>query len=262
MQGVRHFLIDELKPEEEFNIYIFKEKAKQYAEDIYRRGKIPIIAGGTGFYIQALLYDVDFTEEENDYRYRRSLEELAQKEGAAPLYEMLKNVDPESAAAIHPNNIKRVIRALEYYKITGEKISGHNETQRQRTSPYDFRYFVLNMDRALLYSRINQRVDLMMEKGLSEEVRKLRSMGYDRSLVSMQGIGYKEMFAYLDGECTLEQAVEEIKKNTRHFAKRQLTWFRREQDVRWVNYEEFAMDKNQILAYLIEECSARKALQE
>jgi tRNA dimethylallyltransferase len=262
MQGVRHFLIDELKPEEEFNIYIFKEKAKQYAEDIYRRGKIPIIAGGTGFYIQALLYDVDFTEEENDYRYRRSLEELAQKEGAAPLYEMLKNVDPESAAAIHPNNIKRVIRALEYYKITGEKISGHNETQRQRTSPYDFRYFVLNMDRALLYSRINQRVDLMMEKGLSEEVRKLRSMGYDRSLVSMQGIGYKEMFAYLDGECTLEQAVEEIKKNTRHFAKRQLTWFRREQDVRWVSYEEFAMDKNQILAYLIEECSALKALQE
>lgn len=262
MQGVRHFLIDELSPEEEFNIYIFKEKAKQYAEDIYRRGKIPIIAGGTGFYIQALLYDVDFTEEENDYRYRRSLEELAQKEGAAPLYEMLKNVDPESAAAIHPNNIKRVIRALEYYKITGEKISGHNETQRQRTSPYDFRYFVLNMDRALLYSRINQRVDLMMEKGLSEEVRKLRSMGYDRTLVSMQGIGYKEMFAYLDGESTLEQAVEEIKKNTRHFAKRQLTWFRREQDVRWVNYEEFAMDKNQILAYLIEECSALKALQE
>lgn len=251
MQGVKHYLIDEIDPAEEFNIYIFKEKAKQYVEEIYSKGKIPIIAGGTGFYIQALLYDIDFTEEENDYSYRNELEEIAKTEsGVDRLYEVLKEVDFESAQTIHKNNVKRVIRALEYYKQTGEKISLHNSVQKEKESPYDFKYFVLNMDRNLLYERINQRVDIMMEKGLVEEVKKLKDMGYIASLVSMQGIGYKEIFRYLDGEISLEEAVYIIKRDTRHFAKRQLTWFKREKSVEMINYEEFQMSKDEILAYI------------
>lgn len=253
MQGVRHYLVDELDPAEEFNIYLFKEKAKAYVKKIQEAGKIPIIAGGTGFYIQSLLYDIDFTEEENDMEYRRNLEKLADEKGAEYLHRMLAEVDPESAAAIHANNKKRVIRALEYYKQTGEKISLHNEIQKEKTSPYQFKYFVLTMDRALLYDRIEKRVDTMMEQGLADEVRRLKDMGYGRELVSMQGIGYKEIYAFLLGEVSLEEAVSQIKRDTRHFAKRQLTWFRREKEVEWVNYEEFGMDKEKILSYLVKE---------
>lgn len=256
MQGIRHYLVDELDPAEEFNIYLFKEKAKAYAEKIREAGKVPIIAGGTGFYIQSLLYDIDFTEEENDMGYRRELERLAAEKGAEYLHRMLAETDPESAAAIHVNNQKRVIRALEYYKQTGEKISSHNEQQREKTSPYLFQYFVLTMERSLLYERIEKRVDIMMEQGLVDEVRKLKDMGYGRELVSMQGIGYKEIYAFLLGEISLEEAVFQIKRDTRHFAKRQLTWFRREKNVEWVNYEDFDMDKERILSYLV--CESRK----
>lgn len=255
MQGVRHYLIDELDPGEEFSIYIFQEKAKKYAEKIRASGKVPIIAGGTGFYIQSLLYDIDFTSQENDGEYRRELECLAAEKGNHYLHEMLRQADPQSADAIHENNVKRVIRALEYYKHTGKKISLHNEEQREKTSPYDFKYFVLNMDRKLLYERINRRVDLMMDQGLVGEVQKLKDMGYGRNLVSMQGIGYKEIYAYLEGEMSLEEAVDRMKRETRHFAKRQLTWFRREKEVEWVNYETFGMEKKRVLEYLMKESS-------
>ncbi len=251
MQGVRHYLIDELDPDEEFNIYIFKEKAKKYIKEIANRGKVPIIAGGTGFYIQGLLYDIDFTEEENDYSYRSSLEQIAKERGAEYLHKQLEKVDRQSAESIHANNVKRVIRALEYYHLTGQPMSEHNRQQHEKESPYRFLYFVLNMERELLYRRINMRVDLMMEQGLEEEVKELLWMGYNRSLVSMQGIGYKEMFAYLAGECTREEAVEKIKQDTRHFAKRQLTWFRRERDVRWLTYEDYGMNKDLILEHMI-----------
>lgn len=253
MQGVRHYLIDELDPAEEFNIYVFQEKAKKYVKEIRDSGKIPVIAGGTGFYIQSLLYDIDFTEENNDQEYRKELEALAAEKGNHYLHEMLRMVDQDSADSIHENNVKRVIRALEYYKQTGEKISLHNQEQREKDSPYDFQYFVLNMDRKLLYERIDARVDAMMERGLVEEVRRLKEMGYARGLVSMQGIGYKEIYAYLEGEIPLEEAVYLIKRDTRHFAKRQLTWFRREKEVKWVNYEEFGMDRDRVLKYLAEE---------
>lgn len=256
MQGVRHYLIDEFEPTDEFNIFVFQERAKKYVEEINRRKKIPIIAGGTGFYIQSLLYDIDFTKEENDMEYRRELEHLAEIKGKHYLHEMLKQVDAISAEMIHENNVKRVIRALEYYRQTGEKISLHNEEQREKLSPFAFKYFVLNMDRQLLYERIDRRVDIMLEQGLVEEVEKLRNMGYERSLVSMQGIGYKEIFAYLEGEMSLETAVYELKKNTRHFAKRQLTWFRREKEVEWINFEEFGMNKDKILEYLIQKSSS------
>lgn len=252
MQGVRHYLIDEFDPGETFNIFVFQERAKKYVKEIYSHGKVPVIAGGTGFYIQSLLYDIDFTEEENDLTYRRELEALAAEKGNHYLHEMLGRVDVKAAQEIHENNVKRVIRALEYYHQTGEKISIHNEVQREKSSPFDFRYFVLNMERKLLYERIEKRVDRMLEQGLVDEVKGLMERGYQRDLVSMQGIGYKEIFAFLEGELSYEEAVLELKKNTRHFAKRQLTWFRREKEVEWVNFEEFGMDKDRILAYLAE----------
>ena len=224
MQGVTHYMIDELEPDEEFHVVRFVTMAKEYLKEIYADGKIPIIAGGTGFYIQALLYDIDFTEQQCDETYRRQLEDLAREHGAEYLHGILREVDPASAEAIHANNIKRVIRALEFYHLSGKKISEHNETERQKQSPYNFAYFVLTDERAKLYERIDRRVDAMIEAGLVEEVKKLKSKGYSREMVSMQGLGYKEILAYLDGGCTLEEAVYIIKRETRHFAKRQLTW--------------------------------------
>ena len=251
MQGVTHYMIDELEPDEEFHVVRFVTMAKEYLKEIYADGKIPIIAGGTGFYIQALLYDIDFTEQQCDETYRRQLEDLAREHGAEYLHGILREVDPASAEAIHANNIKRVIRALEFYHLSGKKISEHNETERQKQSPYNFAYFVLTDERAKLYERIDRRVDAMIEAGLVEEVKKLKSMGCSREMVSMQGLGYKEILAYLDGGCTLEEAVYIIKRETRHFAKRQLTWFKRERDVRGGDKQAFGYDDAAILTDMI-----------
>ena len=251
MDGVKHYLIDVLEPDEEFNIYVFKKLAMEAMEEIYAKGKIPIIAGGTGFYIQALLYDIEFSEEEGDKTYRHMLETKAEEEGVTVIHNMLKEIDPEAAKEIHENNLKRVIRALEYYHETGMKISEHNKEQRQKESPYNFRYYVLNMDREKLYSRINLRVDIMAENGLIDEVTKLKEMGYGKELNSMQGIGYKEIRDYVDGLYDYDTAIETLKKNTRNFAKRQITWFKREKEVVWLNYEEFDNDKNKILDFML-----------
>lgn len=251
MQGVTHYMIDELEPDEEFHVVRFVTMAKEYLKEIYADGKIPIIAGGTGFYIQALLYDIDFTKQQCDETYRRQLEDLAREHGAEYLHGILREVDPASAEAIHANNIKRVIRALEFYHLSGKKISEHNETERQKQSPYNFAYFVLTDERAKLYERIDRRVDAMIEAGLVEEVKKLKSLGCSREMVSMQGLGYKEILAYLDGGCTLEEAVYIIKRETRHFAKRQLTWFKRERDVIWLDKQAFGYDDAAILKDMI-----------
>ncbi|RKM62609.1 MULTISPECIES: tRNA (adenosine(37)-N6)-dimethylallyltransferase MiaA [unclassified Butyrivibrio] len=251
MEGVPHHLIDILDPSENFNVFLFQKLVKEAICDISGRGKIPIIVGGTGFYIQAVLYDIDFTETDEDTSIRNELEERAKNGETEALFNELKEIDPKSADIIHANNVKRVIRALEYYKKTGRPISEHNEEQHQRTSPYDFKYFVLTDDREVLYSRIDKRVDLMIEEGLEEEVRKLLEMNIDRSATSMQGLGYREMLGYLDGEYDLERAVYLIKRNTRHFAKRQLTWFRREKDVRWIDKREFGRDDERILEEMI-----------
>lgn len=251
MQGVKHYLIDELEPSEEFNVVRFVELAKKYMQEIYAEGKIPIIVGGTGFYIQALLYDIDFDEQECDEEYRRELEKLAKEKGAEFLHGMLREVDPESAEAIHANNIKRVIRALEFYHLSGRKISEHNEKERQKTSPYNFAYFVLTDDREKLYANIEKRVDIMVERGLVEEVTHLKEMGCHSGMVAMQGLGYKEIFDYLDGNSTLAEAVYIIKRETRHFAKRQLTWFRREHDVIWLDKGVYGYDENQILEKIL-----------
>ena len=251
MQGVTHYMIDELEPDEEFHVVRFVTMAIEYLKEISAEGKIPIIAGGTGFYIQALLYDIDFTEQQCDETYRRQLEDLAREHGAEYLHGILREVDPASAEAIHANNIKRVIRALEFYHLSGKKISEHNETERQKQSPYNFAYFVLTDERAKLYELIDRRVDAMIEAGLVEEVKKLKSKGCSREMVSMQGLGYKEILAYLDGGCTLEEAVYIIKRETRHFAKRQLTWFKRERDVIWLDKQAFGYDDAAILKDMI-----------
>lgn len=237
MKGVSHYLVDEIEPEEEFNVVRFQTMAKNAMKTIYQKGKIPVIVGGTGFYIQALLYDIDFTDTTQDLNYRRELEQLVQEKGNEYLHEMLQKVDPKAAQEIHENNRKRVIRALEYYRDTGKQISEHNEQQRQKESPYQFVYFVLNRDRQELYRRIDQRVDRMMEQGLLEEVKRLKERGCTSNMVSMKGLGYKELLDYLGGMDSLEEAVRIIKRDTRHFAKRQLTWFKREKEVNWIELD-------------------------
>lgn len=215
MEGIPHHLIDVLEPDDEFHVVKFQQLAKKAMREIWERGHIPIVTGGTGFYIQALLYDIDFDENEKEDACRKELEAYAKEHGAEALHEKLAFVDPASAEMIHPNNIKRVIRALEFYEQTGKRISEHNETQRQRESPYAFAYFVLTDDRAHLYERINRRVDQMIEEGLVNEVQALKDKGYTKQLVSMQGLGYKEILDYLDGNCTLEEAIYTIKRDTR-----------------------------------------------
>lgn len=251
MQGIPHYLINVLEPEEEFNVVRFQKMAKEALEKIYHAGAVPIVVGGTGFYIQALLYDIAFEqtgplavdtspgegdgETDAETVYRQNLQQLARKQGAKYLHEKLRQVDPVSADSIHPNNIKRVIRALEFYHQTGTCISAHNEEQRKRESPYQFLYFVLTDDRQTLYERIDRRIDTMIERGLVDEVRRLQMAGCTSSMVSMQGLGYKEILDYLEGNCSLEEAIYVLKRDTRHFAKRQLTWFRRERDVIWLD---------------------------
>ena len=251
MDGVPHHLIDILEPSEEFNVVSFQQMAKQAMDGIYDRGHIPIITGGTGFYIQALLYDIDFTDNDEDTTLRRQLEEIAETQGSEVLYERLRQIDPESCEIIHANNIKRIIRAIEFYEKTGMKISEHNKIQRQNNSPYNFAYFVLNDDRDKLYRGIEKRVDAMVEQGLVDEVKRLADFGCTKDMVSMQGLGYKEILDYLDGHISLEEAIYLIKRDTRHFAKRQLTWYRRERDTIMVNKPDFSYDNDRILDYII-----------
>ncbi len=252
MEGIPHHLIDILDPEEEFNVVRFQALAKESLAQIYGRNRIPIVAGGTGFYIQALLYDIDFAKNADHLKLRRELEALAEEKGAEALHGMLKEVDPKAAEQIHANNKKRVIRALEYYKLTGERISEHNEAQQQKQSPYNGVYFVLNDERERLYERIDARVDAMLAEGLLEEVKALKDMGLSREMVSMQGLGYKELLSYLDGEISFLEAVRILKRDTRHFAKRQLTWFRREREVIWLNQPDFQYKQDRILKEILE----------
>ncbi|MBS5065518.1 MAG: tRNA (adenosine(37)-N6)-dimethylallyltransferase MiaA [Hungatella hathewayi] len=251
MDGVPHHLIDVLEPWEDFNVTVFKRMAKEAMDGILSRGNIPIVTGGTGFYIQALLYDIDFTEHTEDGAIRTELEQLAEDKGAAYLHQILTEIDPESGLEIHANNIKRVIRAIEYYRQTGEPISLHNRREREKESPYNFLYYVVNTERSILYERIERRIDMMMADGLVEEVQALKDMGCTRNLVSMQGLGYKEILDYLNGECTLEEAVYVLKRDTRHFAKRQITWFKRERDVRWLNLPDYDNDTAKVTAKIV-----------
>ena len=252
MRGIPHHLIDVVEPWEEWNVARFTEEAARLVEEIHARGAVPIVCGGTGFYLHALAYGADFEPEETGGELRRQLEEqAATEEGRAALYAELCEIDPESARVIHPNNSKRVIRAIEYYRQCGRKISEHNRELKQTESPYELYYFVLSRKREELYERIEQRVDRMMADGLVEEVKRLREAGCSRNMVSMQGLGYKEILDALDGITSLEEAVRILKRDTRHFAKRQLTWFRRE-DAIWID-----MDAENPLAEVLKNISCR-----
>lgn len=250
MQGVRHHLIDCLELSENFGVDTFVEMAKNAINDISGRGKLPIIVGGTAFYIQALLKGIEFDEEDiHDDSYRNILEEKEPWE----LFEMLKAVDEEYALTTHMNNKRRVIRALEYHHYTGEKFSEYNSRQASREAIYDYKYFILDDDRENIYKKCDIRVDKMLETGLYEEALKVFELGYSRDLTSMQGIGYRELFDHFEGKCSKEKAIENIKTNTRHYVKRQLTWFRREKDVIYINKMDYGYDETKILDYILSE---------
>lgn len=246
MEGIKHYLVDELEPGEAFSVMKFQQMAKKAIKSIYAKGKVPIIVGGTGFYIQSVIYDIDFTSTDKEKEVRKKVEKFYEQNGIDALYEWLQKVDIESTEKIHKNNVKRVKRAIEFYELTGEKISTHNEKQQQKKSPYDVHFFVLTMEREILYDRINLRVDKMLEKGLIEEVTKLRDMGCTKDMVSMQGLGYKEILDYLEGEISLEEAIYLIKRDTRHFAKRQCTWFKREKEVQWIDVKKLEFNAEKV----------------
>lgn len=253
--GIPHFLIDELEPDEEFNVTIFKNKVMGYIKDIKSRGKVPIIVGGTGFYIQSVIYDINFNEYGDDSNVRKKYEAMAETIGKSELHKKLALVDREYADSVSENNVKKVVRALTFFEMTGEKLSEHNKRERERRSPFDFAYFVLTMDRKKLYERIDKRVDLMFDMGLVEEVKALMAKGYDKSLVSMQGIGYKEVIDYLSGKTSLEECIDIIKRDTRHFAKRQLTWFKREKVVTYIDKDEF-VSEDKCLKEMLRVCNS------
>lgn len=237
-QGIKHYLIDELYPDEEFSVAVFQKMAKGALVEIYENGKIPILVGGTGFYVNALIYDNDFTPGEKDEKMRVELEKDAERNGNEYVHNILQKLDPEYAETVHPNNLKRVIRAIEYCRDTGEKFSEYNKREKLREPAYNVKNFILNMDRERLYERIEKRIDIMIDKGLIDEVKKLMKI-YPDNLVSMKGLGYKEIIGYLKGEYSLDEAIYILKRDTRHFARRQITWFRHQSDGVWINMDDY-----------------------
>ena len=250
MSGIPHYMLDVTDPSDDYDISRYAASAKEACMDISARGKYPIICGGTGFYIQAVVKDIDFSKGSPETSYRRELEEYAKEHGNAHLHDMLAKVDPPSARAIHPNNVKKVIRALEYYRMAGERLSDKNERDRRKESPYDVLEFFINENRKVLYEKIEKRIDRMMDEGLVDEVRHLREAGLQKDCVSMQGLGYKEIIEYLDGDVTLDAAVDTLKKRTRHYAKRQVTWFTHQGDPVEIRREEHGNDNRQIAEYI------------
>lgn len=241
-QGIKHYLIDDLYPDEEFSIAVFQKMAKKAMSEIYAKGKMPILVGGTGFYVNGLIYDNDFSPGEKDNKMRLELEKEAKEKGNEYIYNILKVLDPEYAETVHPNNVKRVIRAIEYCRDTGEKFSEYNARERLREPAYDVKSFILNMDRELLYKRIEKRIDIMVENGLVNEVKDLIEK-YPTNLVSMKGLGYKEIIGYLKGEYSLDEAIYILKRDTRHFARRQLTWFKHQSDGIWIDMLDYESPK-------------------
>jgi tRNA dimethylallyltransferase len=246
MSGIKHYLIDEILPDEEFSVARFKELALKYIKEIKSKGKIPIIVGGTGLYINSLIYNIEFSETDIDWDLREQLKKEAENKGNKFLHDKLREIDPEAADRIHVNDIKRIIRAIEIFKTTRKPISYHQELSKLNPPEYNFILIGLRMNRHKLYERINKRVDLMLEAGLIEEVKKIKKLGYDKYSVAMQGLGYKEILAYLRGELTYEECIDLLKRNTRRYAKRQITWFRKIQDIYWIDVDK-CEDQGEIL---------------
>lgn len=238
-QGIPHHMIDVVAPDEEFSVAQFQQQAKKLIQDIRQRGKLPIVAGGTGLYINSLIYPMDFTDAAEDHDFRERMRALASEKGNEYVYKKLYDIDPDTAQRIHYNDIRRIIRALEVYHLTGKPMSHYNQNFKTADKPYNSIIIGLTMDRSKLYDRINRRVDIMLEKGLIEEVKGLLKMGYNKNLTSMQGLGYKEIVTYLEGKRTLTESAEILKRDTRRFAKRQFTWFKRIKDIQWINRDDF-----------------------
>lgn len=235
MQGIPHHMLDFVSPFERFSVAEYVKQAKACIDGILERGHLPVVAGGTGLYISSLVDNVEFAEGEMDTKVRERLWQEAETNGIEPLYERLQSIDPEAAENIHPNNQKRVIRALEIYETTGMTLTEQNKRSKLTPSPYEPFMVMLCPPRELLYERIEKRVDNMVKEGLFEEAKALKEMGLSKELQSMQGIGYKEVFDYLDGTMSRAECIEEIKKATRRYAKRQLTWFRRDERYLWID---------------------------
>ena len=246
MQGIQHHMIDFVSPEERYNVSIYKKQAEEKIEEILGKGKTPIIVGGTGLYIDSLIYGIEFQDEEIDEEYRNKLNEIAEKEGLDKLYEEANKIDSEAMKKISRNDKKRIIRVLEIYKKTGKTKTEQEIESRKNEVKYDFKVFAIDMDREFLYERINKRVDLMIEKGLIEEVSNLIAK-YEKFPTAMQGLGYKEVVEYLQGKITKEEMIEKIKLETRHYAKRQLTWFRKNKETIWIDGQKEQQDNINII---------------
>lgn len=234
----KHHLIDFLEPDEEFSVADYTELAHKVIAETASRGKIPIMCGGTGLYINSVVNDITFGEIETDYKLREELNELAKQHGSQYLLDILKEFDPVSAQRLHPGNLRRIVRAIEFYRTTGIPISEHQEMTKQKESRYEPLMLCVKWDREVLYDRINKRVDIMLNDGLLDEVRRLMEMGYTKELNSMKGIGYKEVIDYFEGNMSLEDTVKLIKQSSRRYAKRQLTWFRRDKRIHWLDANE------------------------
>jgi len=232
-KGIKHYLIDEVTPDQEFSVAKFQAKALEYIKEITNKGLIPIIVGGTGLYINSLIHNIQYAKVPVDYNYRERLKTIAGKESSMFLHDELKKIDVEAAGRIHPNDLKRVIRALEIYDQTGINMSSHIVASRLNPSEYSYIMLCLKMDRQRLYFRINERSEEMFKKGLIDEVRNLMKLGYSRYSTAMQGLGYKEAFWFLDGQTTIEETIELLKRNTRRYAKRQMTWFKKMKEIKW-----------------------------
>lgn len=243
-EGIRHHMLDLVYPDEDFTVSDYKNISEEIISNLNSENKLPLLVGGTGLYINSLVYKLNFTKVEANQELRDELEEEAKEMGNEYVHSKLKKVDPESAERIHPNDLKRVIRALEIYKESGKTMAEYNKNFRQPNLKYDLYMVGLTMDRTKLYERINKRVDLMIEDGLLNEVSSLLEKGYTQDMVSMQGIGYKELIEYLEGNISLEESVELIKQKSRNYAKRQLTWFRRDERINWYNKDNFESDKD------------------
>jgi tRNA dimethylallyltransferase len=255
MRGVPHHVIDIIEPSEEFSVAEFKERAESAIENITNRNKLPMLVGGTGFYINSLIYNYNFAATNKDEEYREQLTKLADTKGNEYVHSLLKDIDLESYNKLYPNDLKRVIRALEVHKVSGKPMSEFAAQQNVLDIPYNVHYFVLNMDRQKLYNQINTRVDIMMKNNLVAEVIKLKEMGYTSDMQSMKGIGYKEILYYLNNEISLNEAVEMIKQGSRNYAKRQLTWFRKDPRINWINKDDFNSD-DEIVEHIISKLSS------
>lgn len=238
-QRVPHHMIDIVRPDEEYSVALYQKHAKDAIAGIHNKGKLPILTGGTGLYINSILYPMNFSTAVEDTEYRNSLQKVAEDRGNEYVHSLLAETDPATAERLHPNDIRRVIRALEVYHLTGKTMSEYQQVFDETDIPYDIILIGLNMDREKLYNRINKRVDIMIDMGLVDEVKGLLDSGYSKDLVSMQGLGYKELVNYIEGAMTLDEAKELLKMATRRYAKRQLTWFRRDSKITWLDVDDY-----------------------